>query len=78
MLCAFIAEPPATVQTTNFEDQVVINWSDPVTNGSPITSYKIYIRESDFATFTEEHVQCDGTTADVVTNRECRVSLASL
>lgn len=78
LLCAFIPEPPATVQTTNFEDKVIVTWSDPVTNGSPITSYRFFIRESDFTTFTEESIQCDGTSADVVTNRECQITLASL
>jgi hypothetical protein len=52
MLCAFIPEAPTTVATTNQNDQVKISWSYPVSNGSPITSYKIFVGESDFTTYT--------------------------
>jgi len=44
MLCAYIPEPPSTVTTANSADKVVISWSTPVTNGSPITSYQIFIQ----------------------------------
>ena len=59
MLCAFIPEPPTTVSTTNSADQVVISWSAPVTNGSPITSYRIYIQQHGSTIFTQEFVECD-------------------
>jgi hypothetical protein len=78
MLCAFIPEPPLTVATSNLGDQIVLDWIEPVTNGSPITAYRVYVRESDYATFTEESVECVGTEADVVTNRQCQISLATL
>jgi hypothetical protein len=44
LLCAFIADPPVIVLTVNSFDQVLVLWSEPVTNGSPITAYKIYLR----------------------------------
>jgi hypothetical protein len=69
LLCAFIPDPPLTVTTTNLNDVVVFDWIEPVTNGSPITAYRVYIRESDGTTFTEETVQCVGTDAAVISNR---------
>ena len=53
-----------------------ITWSDPVANGSPITSYRIFIRESDGVTFTEEVEprQCDGTSSLVINARSCAMN----
>jgi hypothetical protein len=44
LLCAFIPEPPASVTTSNLNDQIVVAWVEPVTNGSPITAYKVFIQ----------------------------------
>lgn len=60
-LCAFIAEPPLMVTTANFNDIVTISWSEPVSNGSPITAYRIYVQENGSTTFTEETLECVGT-----------------
>jgi len=43
LLCAFKPDAPASVTTTNSDDQVTIQWSAPVINGSPIIGYKIFI-----------------------------------
>jgi hypothetical protein len=56
----------------------VIAWVEPVTNGSPITAYKVFIQQNDFATFTEESVECVGTDAGVISTRQCSISLATL
>lgn len=69
LLCAFISEPPATVTTSNVNDLVKLSWAYPVTNGSPITGYRFFIRESDVLTYTEETVECDGTDSSVITLR---------
>ena len=52
LLCAFVPEPPETVTTSNDDAQVKVSWTYPVSNGSPITGYKIFIGESDFTTYT--------------------------
>jgi hypothetical protein len=78
MLCAFIPDPPLTATTTNSNELVTIDWSEPVNNGSPIIAYRIFIRESDEATFTEETVQCVGSDVSVISNRQCSVTLALL
>lgn len=54
LLCAFKPDPPLVITTTNTNELVTINWDDPIANGSPITGYKLYIRESDEITYTEE------------------------
>jgi hypothetical protein len=43
LLCAFKPDAPASVTTTNSDNQVTIQWSEPVVNGSPIIAYKIFI-----------------------------------
>jgi len=45
LLCAFKPEPPPIVLTTNSGDKVIVSWATPNSNGSPVTSYKILIRE---------------------------------
>ncbi len=43
LLCAYKPDPPASVTTTNSDNQVTVQWSAPVVNGSPIIAYKIFI-----------------------------------
>jgi hypothetical protein len=77
-LAAFKPEAPTTVTTSIDGPKTVIEWSDPIDNGSPITGYKIYIVEHDSVVFTFEGTECDGTSTDVITNRRCEVSLFTL
>lgn len=78
ILSAYIPEPPVTVSTTNNNDHIIIDWSFPDFNGSPITAYHVYVRESDSITFTKENVDCDGTSESVITNRQCTIMLSTL
>jgi hypothetical protein len=58
---------------------VKISWSDPTTNGAAITAYKILIRESDNATFSEQTTYCDGTNdALVIANKYCSIPMSIL
>ena len=50
---------------------MIIDWTDPVDNGSPITGYKIYIKEHGSTTYTQESVECDGNLASVISSRVC-------
>ena len=54
LLCAYIPDPPTSITTSNNLLDIEVAWNDPVANGSPITSYRIFIKESDGVTFTEE------------------------
>ena len=78
LLCAYIPLPPVTVTTSNTIDNVNVIWSGPTTNGSPITSYKIFILQNDQLTYTQESVDCNGSDAAVVSNRECNIQLTTL
>jgi hypothetical protein len=63
--------------TANSDNQVTITWTSPVTNGSPITSFKIYIRSIDLS-FIQETGSCDGTSNTIISSRTCNVSLSLL
>ena len=43
VLCAYIPEPPFDANTLVELNQVKFEWSEGVTNGSPITGYRIFI-----------------------------------
>jgi hypothetical protein len=74
LLCAYVPEPPLTMTTTNSNELVTIDWIAPVTNGSPVTAYKVYVRQNDDVTFTEENVDCVAVVAD----RTCSITLETL
>jgi len=78
MLCAFKPEPPAAPTTFRTTNKMNIDWVEPFTNGSPITGYRIYILQHDGVTYTQEKVECDGTSSAVIANTFCQVSLANL
>ena len=42
------------------ESSVKISWTPDYDGGSPITAYKIIIRESDEVTYSEDGSNCDG------------------
>ena len=77
LLCAFVPDSPTTITTANVNDKVSVSWNEPVTNGSPITAYKIFIRRKDL-TFNQESVECVGTNAALIADRTCSVALATL
>ena len=56
---------------------MVISWSAPSDNGTPITSYTVHIRKAD-NTFTEELSDCDGTDATIVSATQCTIPHTSL
>jgi hypothetical protein len=78
LFCAFIADAPLTVTTSNVNELVSISWSDPVSNGSPISAYRIYVQEHGSTTFTEVSVECVGTDSTVISSRTCSISLTTL
>ena len=73
LLCAFKPDPPLTASTANSNALVTIAWGEPIANGSPITAYKILVEEKGTGVFTQESVDCDGTSTDVMTNRQCTI-----
>lgn len=55
-----------------------MDWQAPSEQGSPITAYRIYIRESDNTSFSLELVSCDGSTSDLIAATECSVPVRIL
>ena len=52
ILCAQIANVPATPTTTVSGSNVVVSWVAPYNGATPITSYTITIRQSDTLTYS--------------------------
>jgi hypothetical protein len=50
----------------------------PITNGSPITGYKVYIREHNSDVYTQEEIDCLGNSESVINTRECYIYLDTL
>jgi hypothetical protein len=59
-------------------DYVLIQWEAPVSNGSPITAYRIKLRQNDELTFTEDLVNCDGSQTVILEATQCTVPLSAL
>ena len=78
LLCAFKPEPPTSVTTSNSNELVTVTWTSPVTNGSPITRFRVFIQEKNSGVYTEEAVNCLSTSAAVIANNQCTISLETL
>lgn len=78
LLAAFKPEAPVTVTTANSLDKIVLQWSMPATNGSPITGYEIYIQQHASTDLAQESVECDGTTQELIDARSCSILLSTL
>jgi hypothetical protein len=57
-------------------DNAVIDWVAPDANGSPITSYDIYVKTSTGSFLADAH--CDGTAPTVVRDKQCSIPLLTL
>jgi hypothetical protein len=78
LLCAFKPDPPLVITTTNTNDLVTVNWDDPIWNRYVIHAYRFFFLEHDGVTYTEETLECDGTNANIVNNRQCQIALLTL
>lgn len=78
LLAAFKPEAPEAPTTTVIANKVKVSWPNHLTNGSPITGYKVYILQHDKVTYTQESIDCIGTDASVLANRECLIKLDTL
>lgn len=63
-LHALPPEAPSAPTTTNSETNVIIDWTEPLNNGSPITSYTIIIEQND-GIFTADTTDCDGSDSTI-------------
>lgn len=60
-------QPPTTSvdATTDLMSNVIINWTAPTDNGSPITGYKLYIRQNNLI-YSEDLVNCNGLSPEII------------
>ena len=56
---------------------MIISWIPPFDQGSPITSYTIYIRQNDGVSYSLEPF-CDGATASTISAAQCSVPVGIL
>lgn len=75
LLCATVPEPPPDPYNYRSNDKIVIEWSEPFNNGSPITGYRLFIQATGNGEFIEETTECVGNSEIVISNRICLVSL---
>jgi hypothetical protein len=59
-------------------ETITIQWEEPAANGNPISSYTIYIRESDEVTYSTELTSCDGSDPTIFANQYCIISSDTL
>jgi hypothetical protein len=57
---------------------VVVTWTAPNSNGSPILGYRIYIRKSDLTTYQLETTSCDGSDAAIISAAQCLIPISTL
>jgi hypothetical protein len=79
ILAASSPEQPAA-PTTTFDRtlQIVkVDWTAPTDNGSPITSYKVELRQSNLI-YSEELVSCNGADAAIMAALSCSVPVDTL
>jgi hypothetical protein len=74
-LAAFKPDAPVTVQTENINDQVRISWAETVDNGSPITSFQVFVQSTNSGEFIQENVACDISQQAAIDSRECYLTL---
>ena len=70
------SQPYAPVLAINDMD-VLITWIAPDANGSPILGYRVKIRQNDLL-YTEELVNCDGSTAVIRDATSCSIPISVL
>lgn len=56
---------------------MAFTWAAPVANGTPITAYKVYIRQADYA-YVIDTTACNGGNTVVVANTQCTLPLSKL
>jgi hypothetical protein len=75
--CAYIPEQITSIVTSVNDDTIMISWIAPYNNGVAITSYTIDILRND-GLFSEDLVNCDGSTSEIVSATHCEIPIISL
>lgn len=76
ILAALVPATPDAPATALIESDIVVTWIKPATMGSEITSYKIYLQDSN--SNWQQTPSCDGTASPVVTSKSCTIPITVL
>lgn len=71
-------EVPTSVVTVVDQSDLVVSWQPSYNGGSPILAYQIVLQTSDGVTYAEDTTNCDGADATVISDKSCKVPIASL
>jgi len=77
LLCAYIPSIPSPPSTQVVGNSILIKWTAPSANGSPITSYRIKVIQKD-NNFSEDLVHCNGNTASIINALNCTIPISTL
>lgn len=78
LLCAYIAEVPTNVVTEVAATQIKVSWQLPSENGTPITEYKVFVKEIASGEYTHESTDCVGADATVISTTSCYIDIVTL
>ena len=78
VLAASKPDRPDAPTTSWTRDVVTVSWNEPETNGGPILSYSISVRDSTTLSYSTELTNCDGSNADIITNKSCDIPVSVL
>ena len=70
-------DQPNAPSTYVIADNVIVEWTAPNSNGAPITSYRISIRQADL-TYSQNLNNCDGATSTILQSLSCFIPLTDL
>jgi hypothetical protein len=59
LLCATVPLVPSAPTTNTLNANVIVDWSASSDQGTPITAYKVYLRQSDLV-YALELTSCNG------------------
>ena len=77
-MAAQIPDKPDPPVTSASATTVMISWSEPSDNGSPITAFSVYIRKADLTTFAIDSINCDGSLAEIRNAKTCTIPITTL
>jgi hypothetical protein len=73
ILAAQVPGTPQAPTTFNTGKSIRITWTPPDDGGTPILSYRLFIRNVDSTEFFEDLTYCDGSDPTVFAERTCTV-----
>lgn len=77
LLCATKPLQPEAPTTQVVNADMIVQWVEPSTQGTPIFGYKVFIRAAD-QSFIEESTACQGYTEAVYSAQQCVIPLSVL